>query len=123
MDAKRWKASSATALAVLALVSSFFIGVQPAAAATVTINVTFGDWRCSATGGGTVTSVQMGSQYGSSPRTSGRTIRIAAKTNASNNLTGVVWCKRPWYRGGITTPVYNVNQGLWVTRNGQSFNA
>ncbi|WNG81164.1 hypothetical protein C6A86_023695 [Mycobacterium sp. ITM-2016-00316] len=94
----------------------------PAMASNATITVSFADWRCNATGGGSVVAVQMGSQYGSVPKSNGRTIKIRAKLRASNNLTGVIWCKRPWYRGGMTTPVYNINQGLWVDRNGQHFN-
>lgn len=97
-------------------------GAIPADAAPGTITVSFGDWRCSATGGGSVTAVQMGSQYGSVPMTNGRTITIGAKARVPNNLTGAVWCKRPWYRLGVTTPVYNINQGLWVDRYGQNFN-
>lgn len=122
MRKNRWRKLAASSLVAIALIFASFLTAQPASAATTTITVTFGDWRCSATGGGTVAAVQMGSQYGSVPRTSGRTIRIAARTNAASNLTGVIWCKRPWYRGGITTPVYNISQGLWVAVAGQNFN-
>ncbi|MFT4218226.1 MAG: hypothetical protein QM619_13725 [Micropruina sp.] len=94
----------------------------PAEAAYGRITVSFGDWRCAATGGGSVVAVQMGSQYGSAPYTRGRQISINARTGTTNNLTGVIWCKRPWWRFGVTTPVYNIHQGLWVSYVGQRFN-
>jgi len=97
-------------------------GASPAEAAPGTITVSFGDWRCRTTGGGSVAAVQMGSQYGSVPMTTGRSITIGAKARAANNLTGTIWCKRPWYRAGMTTPVYNISQGLWVDHYGQNFN-
>lgn len=120
--ASRLKKTVVTTAAAVAMVFAFLIPAQPAAAAYGTISVSFGDWRCAATGGGKVVGVQMGSQYGSVPRVSGRTIRIQARTGVKNSLTGVLWCKRPWYRGGLTTPVYHVHQGLWVSRVGQHFN-
>jgi hypothetical protein len=98
------------------------VAAAPANAAGPSISVTFGDWRCAATGGGSVVAVQMGSQYGYAPATRGRTISIGARVGAANHLTGVIWCKRPWYRGGFTTPVYNISQGVWVSYNGQRFN-
>lgn len=122
MGRKTWKNIAASSAAAIALIAASLLGAQPATAATTTISVTFGDWRCASMGGGTVVAVQMGSQYGSAPKTAGRTIRIGAKTNASNNLTGVIWCKKPWYKLGIVVPVYNINQGLWVSRVGQQFN-
>ena len=110
------------ALASVLAICVLGIGGAPlAGAAAGTITVNFGDWRCAATGGGSVTAVQMGSQYGSVPRTNGGTITIGAKVGAPNNLTGVIWCKRPWYRAGVTTPVYNISQGLWVDHYGQNF--
>lgn len=108
--------------ALLVALAVTFGNVVPAQAAYGNIYVTFGDWRCQATGGGTVVAVQMGSQYGSSPYTAGRTIRIGARTGTSNNLTGVIWCKRPWWTFRGTTPVYNISQGLWVSYVGQRFN-
>lgn len=122
MGNKTWKNIVASSAAAIALVAASLLGAQPATAAATTISVTFGDWRCASSGGGTVVAVQMGSQYGSAPRTAGRTIYIRANTNASNNLTGVIWCKRPWYRLGIVSPVYHISQGLWVSRPGQHFN-
>lgn len=105
----------------LAIVGASLVSAQPAAAATTTITVTFSNWRCNATGGGKIVAVQMGSQYGSVPKTKGKTIKIKAKTNAKNSLTGAVWCKRPWHKGGIVTPVYNIKQGLWVSKPNQKF--
>jgi hypothetical protein len=64
----------------------------------------------------------MGSEYGSAPYTRGRTINIGARVNAGNHLTGTIWCKRPWYRLGVVTPVYNISQGVWVSYSGQHFN-
>lgn len=122
MYRNRWQKIIAGLATALALAFAPILIAQPASAATTTISVTFGDWRCSASGGGSVVAVQMGSQYGSVPKTVGRTINIRAQLNASNNLTGVIWCKRPWYRGGITTPVYNIHQGLWVSQYNQRFN-
>jgi hypothetical protein len=110
-------------LVSIAVIGALGIGsAGSAVAAPGTITVSFADWRCNATGGGAVTAVQMGSQYGSVPMTKGRTITIGAKVRTSNNLTGVIWCKRPWFRGGMTSPVYNISQGLWVERYGQRFN-
>ncbi|MFT3970083.1 MAG: hypothetical protein QM695_07340 [Micropruina sp.] len=112
----------AGAALVLATGAATLGAATPAEAATGRITVSFGDWRCAATGGGSVVAVQMGSQYGSVPYTRGRQIAITARTNTANNLTGVIWCKRPWWRLGVTTPVYNIHQGLWVSRVGQHFN-
>jgi hypothetical protein len=109
-------------VAVFAQCAAAIVFAAPVLAAPGTIVVSFADWRCNATGGGSVVAVQMGSQYGSVPYTKGRTITIGAKRNASNNLTGTLWCKRPWFKGGMTTPVYNINQGLWVENYGQRFN-
>lgn len=111
-----------TMVAAITMLFALAIPAQPATAATGTVSVSFGDWRCGAVGGGKVVAVQMGSQYGSVPKTLGRTIKIRAKTGTSNNLTGVIWCKTPWYKGALTVPVYNIKQGLWVTRIGQHFN-
>jgi len=122
MSKTSWRKVLASSAAAMALLGSSVIAAQPATAATTTISVSFGDWRCASSGGGKVVAVQMGSQYGSVPKTLGRTIKIKAKVNASNNLTGVIWCKRPWYKGGVTSPVYNIHQGLWVSKNGQNFN-
>lgn len=120
MTALRYLRTSAVgALSALAITIATAL---PASAAYGAIYVSFGDWRCAATGGGTVAAVQMGSQYGSAPYTSGRRITINARTGTANNLTGVIWCKRPWYTFRGTTPVYNISQGLWVDRVGQSFN-
>lgn len=113
-------ASSAAVGTVLALAA--VIPATPANAAGATISVTFGDWRCSATGGGSVVAVQMGSEYGSAPYTKGNTVSLGARVGAGNHLTGVIWCKRPWHRFGVVTPVYNISQGVWVSYNGQHFN-
>ncbi|MDH6284910.1 hypothetical protein [Prescottella agglutinans] len=119
------KAKIKTALAGAGVVLAAAVGptlfvAPPATAAMSTITVTFADWRCNAIGGGKVVAVQMGSQYGSVPKAAGNTIRINAKVNASNNLTGAVWCKS-WWRP-VAVPVYNIHQGLWVERADQHFN-
>jgi|JI10StandDraft_1071094.scaffolds.fasta_scaffold83564_6 hypothetical protein len=111
---------AAAVLATSCAAAPMVVAQPRAEAATATISVTFGDWRCSSVGGGSVVAVQMGSEYGSVPRSSGRTITIGARLNAANHLTGVVWCK-PWWRPW-SKPVYNIYQGVWPTYNGQHFN-
>lgn len=107
--------------AIVMMVSALVLVLPSTAEAATytTISVSFGDWRCSSTGGGKVVAVQMGSQYGSAPYTPGRTIKIKAKLHASNNLTGVVWCKKWWQ--WWSTPVYNIHQGVWPYYSGQRF--
>lgn len=108
------------ALAATAALTPTVVAAPSADAALVTISVTFGNWRCSATGGGNVVAVQMGSQYGSVPKAAGNTIKIKAKTQAKNNLTGAVWCKK--WNSIVARPVYNIHQGIWVEKAGQHFN-
>ncbi len=54
------------------------------------------------------------------PVTQGRTITIAARLGA-NHLTGVVWCKRPWYRRRSHHTRSTTLQGVWLSYSGQRF--
>lgn len=112
----RWCASSIVAIALA-------MGVSAApAAALPTVSLTFGDWRCAASGGGSVAALQVATSGGSAPYVRGRTVRVAA-IYGRNSVTGAIWCKRPfWPYLGRETPVYNLDQGIWVAYNGQSFN-
>ena len=115
----RWLRTAAL-LPMLALT----LGVSAApASALPTVSLTFGDWRCAASGGGSVVAVQVATSAGSAPYVRGRTARLTA-LYGRNCVTGAIWCNRPFWPPyfGRATPVYNLNQGIWVAYDGRSFN-